>query len=92
MIGPKEALAIVLGKACRLEPAEVPLLEAVGGVLAEAVSSDLDLPPFDKSAMDGYAVRAADVARLPADLAVAEELPAGTAPALAAAKGRCARS
>ncbi len=40
---------------------EVPLLEALGRVLAEDVASPLDIPPFDRAAMDGYAVRAEDV-------------------------------
>jgi molybdopterin molybdotransferase len=92
MIGPHEALEIVLREAPRLEPAHVPLAEAAGGVLAERAQSDIDLPPFDKSAMDGYSVRAADVARLPADLAVIESLPAGTAPARPLAPGTCAKT
>ena len=91
MITASEALQIVLENAPRLEAVEAPLLESLGGVLAAPVAADIDLPPFDKSAMDGYAVRAADVARLPADLSIAEELPAGTAPARAVAEGTCAK-
>jgi len=91
MISAHEALEIVLGKARRLEAVRVPLAEALGGVLAEAARADSDLPPFDKSAMDGYAVRAADVLRLPADLAVIEELPAGQAPTRPLAPGACAK-
>ncbi|MCX5676002.1 MAG: molybdopterin molybdotransferase MoeA [Planctomycetota bacterium] len=92
MIGPHEALEIVLRQAPRLDAVLVPLAEAAGGVLAERVESDIDLPPFDKSAMDGYSVRAADVQRLPADLAVIESLPAGTAPARPLAPGTCAKT
>jgi len=91
MISPHEALEIVLADARRLEAVGVPLAEALGGVLAEAACADSDLPPFDKSAMDGYAVRAADVARLPADLAVIEELPAGQTPTRPLAPGACAK-
>jgi molybdopterin molybdotransferase len=91
MISPHEALEIVLGEVRRLEAVRVPLAEALGGVLAEAARADSDLPPFDKSAMDGYAVRAADVARLPADLAVIEELAAGQTPTQPLAPGACAR-
>ena len=91
MIAPGEALAIVLRNTPRLEAVEVPLLEAVGACLAEPVASDLDLPPFDKSAMDGYAVRAGDVAETPAELAVIEELPAGVAPTKAVGPGQCAK-
>ena len=92
MIGPQEALEIVLGQAPRLDAVLVPLAEAAGCVLAERAQSDIDLPPFDKSAMDGYSVRAADVQRLPADLAVIESLPAGTAPARPLAPGTCAKT
>jgi molybdopterin molybdotransferase len=91
MITASEALQIVLENAPRLEAVEVPLLESLGGVLAAPVAADIDLPPFDKSAMDGYAVRAADLKRLPADLRVVEELPAGTDPARAVAEGTCAK-
>jgi len=91
MISSQEALQIVLGEARRLEAVLVPLAEALGARLAEAAVADSDLPPFDKSAMDGYAVRAADVARLPADLAVIEELPAGQAPSRPLAPGTCAK-
>lgn len=91
MISPQEALQVILGEARRLEAVRVPLAEALSGVLAEDACADSDLPPFDKSAMDGYAVRAADVARLPAELAVIEELPAGRAPSPPLAPGACAK-
>lgn len=54
------------------------LLAAQGLVLAEPVSARLTQPPFNSSAMDGYAVRAADVTRLPADLTVIGEAAAGS--------------
>ena len=58
-------------------PAErVPLTEAYGRIAAEAARSAVDLPPFDRSAMDGYAVRAADTDP-PAPLQVAGEVAAG---------------
>jgi molybdopterin molybdotransferase len=59
-------------------PAEqVALPEAVGRVLAEDIHARLTQPPFAASAMDGYAVRAADIARLPARLRIAGYVPAG---------------
>src|SRR5256885_9148694 len=62
----------------RVLPAEeVDLPSAVGRVLAEDVHADLDMPPFDRSAMDGYAVRAADVARAPVVLDVVGQIRAG---------------
>jgi molybdopterin molybdotransferase len=58
-----------------------PLADCLGLVLAEALVSRIALPPFDNSAMDGYAVRAADVAVASADtpvrLPVGEDIPAG---------------
>ncbi|MEU8419045.1 gephyrin-like molybdotransferase Glp [Amycolatopsis japonica] len=55
----------------------LPLASAAGLVLAEDVRAGVSLPPFDNSAMDGYAVRAADVADVPVTLPVAEDIPAG---------------
>src|SRR5436309_7545022 len=58
----QEAREAILAQFSPLDPVEVPLPEALGLVPAEDVLSDIDLPPFDNSAMDGYAVRAQDVA------------------------------
>jgi molybdopterin molybdotransferase len=91
MISPTEALDIVLRQTRRLEPVHLPVLEAIGCVLAEAVLSDIDLPPFDKSAMDGFAARSADIARVPVELEIVEELPAGVAPRKRLTPGTCAR-
>ena len=55
-----EARALVLERVRILEPEAVPLVTASGRVLAETVQAPVDLPPFDSSAMDGFAVRAAD--------------------------------
>ncbi|AGM09922.1 gephyrin-like molybdotransferase Glp [Amycolatopsis keratiniphila] len=55
----------------------LPLASAAGLVLAEDVRAGVSLPPFDNSAMDGYAVRAEDVAEVPVTLPVAEDIPAG---------------
>lgn len=61
-----------------LMPVEtVPLAGARGLVLAQDVASVTALPPFDNSAMDGYAVRAADVTAVPTTLPVADDIPAG---------------
>jgi molybdopterin molybdotransferase len=80
MIPVDAALDIVLKHTPILGAEEVPLTEALGRVLAEDVSADADLPPFDRSAMDGYAVRAADVAQAPVVLAVAGQVRAGQWP------------
>lgn len=55
----------------------VALGGAVGRVLAEAIFADTDLPPFDRSQMDGYAVRAADTASAPVKLRITGESAAG---------------
>jgi molybdopterin molybdotransferase len=55
-----EAAALVLAAAAPLETERVPLREAAGRVAAEEGRSAVDLPPFDRSAMDGYAVRSDD--------------------------------
>ncbi len=63
------------------DPVEVPLVDAAGLVLASDVRAGLPLPQFDNSAMDGYAVRAAEIAGAsalnPVVLPVAEDIPAG---------------
>jgi molybdopterin molybdotransferase len=63
-----DALALVLKDLEPLEVEQVPVAKACGRVLAEDLAARLTQPPFDASAMDGYAVRAADVAKLPATL------------------------
>ena len=60
MISVEEARERILAFFRRLEPVQVPLLEALGQVLAENVIAPFDIPPLDNTAMDGYAVRAAD--------------------------------
>ena len=80
MLPVEDALEIVLAHTPRLEPEEVELADALGRVLAEEVRADADMPPFDRSAMDGYAVRAADVAGAPVVLEVAGQIRAGQYP------------
>lgn len=62
MISVDEALTEILSHVHVLEAEQVAILDALGRVLAEELISDIDIPPFDNSAMDGYAVRALDVA------------------------------
>ncbi len=59
---------------------QLELLAAAGRVLAEPVHADRDFPPFPRAARDGYAVRAADLIQLPAELDVVAEIRAGAAP------------
>jgi molybdopterin molybdotransferase len=78
MISVAEAIRIVLKQAVALPAEEVALADAMGRVLAEDVVADSDLPPFDRAQMDGYAVRSADLLRVPARLRVAGESAAGS--------------
>ena len=88
MIPLEEAQAIVAAHAWRLPTERVALDDALRRVLAEDVSADLDMPPFDKAAVDGYACRLAEAAR---ELEVVEEVPAGAAPTRALGPGQCAK-
>ena len=78
-----------------LRPLWLPLDEAEGGVLAEDVLADTPLPPFDNSAMDGYAVRAADLAgataEAPVTLPVRGEIAAGDTGSYRVEPGSCLR-
>ncbi len=82
MIPVEQAIQTILATVHPLEPVSVPLHEALGRVLAEDVAALDDLPPFDNSAMDGFAVRVADLegasAERPVELAIASEVAAGT--------------
>ena len=57
MLSVDEALAVIASRVPRGPVETVPLENAAGRVLAREVRSDVDWPPFDTSAMDGYAVR-----------------------------------
>jgi molybdopterin molybdotransferase len=92
MLSVSHAQALILQEARTLPPEAVPLGPAVlGAVLAEDVASDLDMPPYDKALMDGYAVRAADFADGRAALQVVEEITAGRVPRYALAPGQASR-
>ena len=86
-----EALAAVLAEARRTETETVPLAEASGRTLAERLAAKRTQPPFDVSAMDGYAVCAADTAAPPARLSLAGESAAGRRFSGRISAGECAR-
>lgn len=71
-------LALVLAGLAPTTPTRIPLAQALGLAIAEQVRSSIALPPFANSAMDGYAVRVADVEQLPVTLPVVADLPAGS--------------
>ncbi len=86
-----EALALVLREAVPLPAELVPLTQAHGRVLADDLKALRTQPPADVSAMDGYAVRAADVAAAPASLTLVGEVAAGRPFAGRVAAGETAR-
>lgn len=88
----RQAVAALLA---RTEPVALPLQQALGRVLAADVTSPVNLPPFDNSAMDGYAVRRSDVAAVTdshsVTLAVSRDIPAGASDVGPLATGTAAR-
>ena len=82
MLDVEDALGRILTYFERLPSVDIPLLEALGQVLAEPLTAPISIPPLDNSAMDGYALRAADItsagAESPVQLRVIGSIPAGT--------------
>jgi molybdopterin molybdotransferase len=95
LLSVEEALERVLALVSPLPAVEVGLLEADGLTLAEDVSAPFDIPGMDNSAMDGYAVRSADVARAsvvsPVTLAVVGQVQAGALPTVPVEPGQAVR-
>ncbi len=103
----EDALSIVIGQATVPESGRVSLSASAGRVLAEDIFSDMEMPPFDKSAVDGYACRMGDIAPLPspgkepgtsdaglwksATLAVIETIPAGKIPLTTVGPRECSK-
>ncbi len=74
---PDDALALILDTVRALPAVRIPVAEAVGRALTEDVRAVRTLPPWDNSAVDGYAVRAGDLASIPCSLRVTQTVPAG---------------
>ena len=77
MISVEEAQGRLLGPLDQLPAEQISLSDGLGRVLAEDLAARRTQPPFAVSAMDGYAVRAADLSAVPADLRIVAEVPAG---------------
>jgi molybdopterin molybdotransferase len=88
MIELKDALQIVLDSARLLGSERVDLADALGRVLAEDVAADIDMPPFDKATVDGFACRREDLGN---ELAVIETIPAGATPTKMVGANQCAK-
>jgi len=92
-----EYLSVAAAQQCVLEAVaisgaeQVKLEQSLGRVLAEEVRANRDQPPYDISAMDGYALRSADLGNIPAMLEIIEDIKAGDMPIKALASGQCAR-
>src|SRR5438552_4870754 len=91
MIDVEEAQRRVLAEVAVLDSEEVALADALGRVLREPIAAPFDVPERDNSAMDGYAVRADDVARAPVTLRVIDDLPAGKVSATRVEEGTAIR-
>ena len=95
MIPMDEAVRIVMDSTKRLDTTRVLLIDALGHTLSEDVVSDINMPPFEKATMDGYAVLGTDVAAAARDspviLEVVEEIQAGSVPTKVVSAGAASR-
>lgn len=87
----KSAQALVLSRVPLLEAETVSLEASLGRVLAQEVRANRNQPPYDVSAMDGFALRSADLGNSPVALTIVEDIRAGDMPVKTLAAGQCAR-
>ncbi len=90
MISVDRALEIVLSRVEPLPVEEIEFTDAPGRMLREDATADTDLPPFRRSAVDGFAVRSADTASFPAKLKLVGSVPAGRYPDFRIGRGETA--
>jgi molybdopterin molybdotransferase len=88
MISHEEALKIILNINSFKESETIELVESLNRILKKDIVSDMNMPPFNKSAVDGYACRRED---LPGPLHVIETIPAGILPKLEISPGNCSK-
>jgi molybdopterin molybdotransferase len=92
-----EHLSVTNAQKCILESVKkldvgmVKLEQSLGYVLAGDVRANRDMPPYDVSAMDGYALHSADLKNIPATLSIIEDIKAGDMPGKIVRAGQCAR-
>ena len=91
MISPEKAFRIVVRHVRPLESVQMSSERALGFCLAEEVRADRDMPPADRSAMDGYAVRASDLSSTPRIRALVGEVAAGSSARPRVRPGTCVR-
>ncbi len=91
MISLGEARSYVLSKCAPLSTATIPIDDARGLVLAKDIAAQGPIPPFDNTAMDGFAIRAADLADAPVTLEMIGTVAAGAAPEMTIQDGQAVR-
>jgi molybdopterin molybdotransferase len=91
VLTPQQAWQTIVAHVAALPAQKQSLAQALGHVLAEPVVGDRDMPPADRSAMDGFAVRATDLGAPPVTLSVVGEVAAGSPSQPSVAAGTCAR-
>ena len=84
----EDALKIVLEKAKAVDKEKVNLLDSANRILAQDIIADMDMPPFDKSAVDGYACKISDIHN---KLEVIETIPAGAVPVNNILQNQCSK-
>ena len=88
MISYKEAYGVVMKSVFETEEETIPFTESAGRILAENIASDIDMPPFNRSAVDGYSCHRLDLNN---DLDVLEVIPAGKEPVKMVRKNQCSK-
>ena len=88
MISFEQAYKIVMNSGFAMGTEVIPFTESLDRVLAGDVVSDMDMPPFNKSSVDGFACRKSD---LGSDMEIIETIPAGVWPSKNVGKGECSR-
>jgi molybdopterin molybdotransferase len=88
MISYEEAFGIVMNSVFKTDTEAIPFTGSAGRILAEDVTSDIDMPPFDRAAVDGYACHREDLA---SEFEVIEVLAAGKVPLKIVGKNQCSK-
>lgn len=88
MILLEEALETVMNSVFKTGTETIPCLRALDRILAENVSTDIDMPPFNRASVDGFACRKSE---LDHDLEIIETIPAGKIPEKAIGEDQCSR-
>ena len=92
MLQVDKALEIEMKNVRTIEKIDSEGLDSANGRdLAEDIFSDIDIPPFNRSSMDGFALISDDISNVPAELSIIEEIPAGYFPKKKVVRGTTAK-